>query len=94
MLFEDGGSWHSISEQAGQPESTVRRFVVSNNSRRPIEPPVWSNKRMSLTDREEVSRGIIAGDTLTAIAGQICRAVSTVSREVARNGGRDGVSGC
>ena len=90
VLFEDGGSWHSISEQAGQPESTVRRFVVSNNSRRPIEPPVWSNKRMSLTDREEISRGIIAGDTLTAIAGQICRAVSTVSREVARNGGRDG----
>ena len=38
-------------------------------------------------EREEISRGIAAGDSLRAIAKRIGRAASTVSREIARNGG-------
>jgi len=40
-------------------------------------------------EREEVSVGLGRGDMLTAIALKLGRATSTVSREVAKNGGRD-----
>jgi IS30 family transposase len=44
---------------------------------------------LSLVEREEVSRGIAVGDTIRAIARGLNRAVSTVSQEVSRHGGRD-----
>ena len=45
--------------------------------------------RLSLADREELSRGWQAGDSLRQIAARLGRAVSTISREVAWNGQRD-----
>ena len=44
---------------------------------------------MSLSEREEISRGLAAGLSLRVIADQLGRAPSTVSREVAAHGGRD-----
>jgi Helix-turn-helix domain len=44
--------------------------------------------RLSLDEREEISRGLAAGESLRAIASRLSRAPSTVSREVARNRGR------
>jgi transposase, IS30 family len=46
--------------------------------------------RLTLADREEISLGVRAGDSFTAIAAGLGKAVSTVSRDVARNGGRAG----
>ena len=46
--------------------------------------------RLSLAEREEISRGLAAGLTLTAIAQGMGRSTSTVSREVARNRGPRG----
>ena len=46
--------------------------------------------RLSVADREEVSRGLGAGHSLRRIAARLGRAVSTISREVAWNGPRDG----
>ena len=46
--------------------------------------------RLSVADREEVSRGLVAGDSLRRIAARLGRAVSTISREVGWNGPRDG----
>jgi transposase, IS30 family len=43
-----------------------------------------------LEDRETISRGLAQKKTLTAIAGELGRSVSTVSREVARNSGPNG----
>jgi IS30 family transposase len=43
---------------------------------------------LSLAEREEVRVGLQARETFTAIAARVGRAVSTVSREVAANGGR------
>ena len=45
--------------------------------------------RLSLSEREEISRGVNAGESFTAIAARIRRAASTVSREVNRCGGRE-----
>ena len=47
-----------------------------------------SRLALSLPEREEISRGIAAGDSIRSIAAVLGRASSTVSREVARHGGR------
>jgi hypothetical protein len=47
---------------------------------------------LSIGDREEILVGIRAGDSLTAIARRLGRAPSTVTREVAGNGGRESYS--
>ncbi|WP_328401830.1 helix-turn-helix domain-containing protein [Nocardia sp. NBC_00403] len=44
--------------------------------------------RLSLIEREEISRGLAAGESLRAIAARLGRAPSTITREVAGNGGR------
>jgi IS30 family transposase len=41
-----------------------------------------------MAEREEISRGVAAGEPCRQIAGRLGRAPSTVSRELARNGGR------
>jgi IS30 family transposase len=43
---------------------------------------------LTLTEREEISRGIASGSSIRDIARRLERAASTVSREVARHGGR------
>lgn len=45
--------------------------------------------RLSIADREEIRAGIVLRLSFTAIAGQLGRSVSTISREVAKNGGRE-----
>ena len=54
-------------------------------------PPVRtrSERSLSIEDREEVSRGLSAGDSFRAIAARIGRSASTVNREISRNGGRE-----
>ena len=54
-----------------------------------IRPPERKRSRLalSLREREEISRGIVCHLSLRAIANQLGRAPSTVSREVQRNGG-------
>jgi hypothetical protein len=44
--------------------------------------------RLTLADREEITLGVPAGESFTMIAARLGKATSTVSREVAANGGR------
>jgi transposase, IS30 family len=71
------------------------KHAVSNVLVREPRPPSASDwnpsvARLSMSEREEIRAGVERGETFTAIACSIGRAVSTVSREVAANGGRDG----
>lgn len=50
-------------------------------------PRKRSDRALSWEEREEISRGMAAGASMRAIASSIGRAASTVSREIARNGG-------
>ena len=65
--------------------------VLARDPRR-LGPADWnpSPARLSRDEREEIRAGLERGEKYTAIAHTIGRAVSTVSREVAGNGGRDG----
>jgi transposase, IS30 family len=49
-----------------------------------------SGRRLSFVEREEISRGLRAGESLRRIAARLGRVPSTISREVARNDGRRG----
>ena len=54
-------------------------------------PDEWAPRVgcLGIADREEILVGLRAGESLNAIGRQLGRSVSTVSREVASNGGRD-----
>ena len=47
---------------------------------------------LSILEREEILVGLRAGESLSEIAHQLGRSASTISREVAANGGREGYS--
>jgi transposase, IS30 family len=64
------------------------RHLLANPARRPENAKVRSPLRLSLGEREEISRGLVEGRSFVSIAAGIQRASSTVSREVGANGGR------
>jgi IS30 family transposase len=82
MREEVGVSRHAVFRQ-------IRRL-----ERRPPPEPKRSALRFSLVEREEVSRGLAGGESLRSIAARLGRAPSSVSREVARNGGRRRYRAC
>jgi len=86
--LEAGESVASVARRLGRARSSIRSHVVAARFRRPTPAGEWSPRRLSLTEREEISRGVAAGESLRAIARHLGRASSTVSREVASNGGR------
>ena len=67
-----------------------RGFWVVRSDLCPKFPPAWRGVLgvKSLALREEISRGLAANRSLRAIARDLSRSPSTVSREVRRNGGR------
>lgn len=76
----------------GQAIGTSRGSVFNVLERRGgiYQPPRKRSERcLTLGEREEISRGLAAGYSFHRIADRIERAVSTVSREVERNGGRE-----
>jgi transposase, IS30 family len=66
--------------------------LEAGGRRREPRPLGWEPGpgRLTVADREEISLGLHGGQSFTVIAGRLGRACSTVSREVAANGGRRG----
>ncbi len=56
--WEAGESQRSISRRLGRSPSTIRTQLVSSRWRRPVPVGEWCSLRLSLTDREEISRGV------------------------------------
>ena len=75
------------ARELGLCTSTVRAYLIRCGGIRP-DPRRRAPGRLSLAEREEISRGLAAGVSIRAIAAGLGRAPSTVSREVTRNGGR------
>lgn len=49
-----------------------------------------SRRALTLSEREEISRGLCAGQSMRTVAKRLGRMPSSVSREIARHGGRSG----
>jgi IS30 family transposase len=87
-MVSQGLSYREIARRVGcSAHGVVNVFM---RERAAVALP-WSPApgRLSLADREEIRVGLAAGWSFTRIAGGLGRAVSTVSREVNANGGRD-----
>jgi IS30 family transposase len=91
--YRTGASLRSISRSLGHSMGTLRTLLQTTGGRQPVLPR-RSAHHLSLGEREEISRGVMAGHSCRTIAGSIGRAPSTVSREIARNGGRRGYRAC
>ncbi|MFI0990226.1 helix-turn-helix domain-containing protein [Streptomyces exfoliatus] len=66
----------------------ARRFLYQSGGVR-LAPQTRSERHLSGSECEETSRGIAAGESARQLAKRLGRSPSTVSREIARNGGRD-----
>jgi IS30 family transposase len=88
-LRAKGLNFTEIGEQIDSSLQTAWNVIMKPPTRT-VKPFSWSPGpgRLRLDEREEISLGLRRGATLTAIAAQLGRSVSTVSREVAANGGR------
>jgi IS30 family transposase len=75
------------ARELGLNTSTARDYLHRCGGIRPV-PRHRATGRLSAAEREEISRGLAAGQSLRSIAAGLGRAASTVSREVAANGGR------
>src|SRR5215210_2160578 len=85
-LWRKGSSTTDIARLLGRQQPNVRAMINSNGG---FPPPMRrrSPEQLSPFEREEISRGLCQKLSIRAIALRIDRAPSTVSREVARNGG-------
>ena len=85
--WRSGQAVKVLSRQMRVNPSTVRDLLHRTGGIRPAPKRRWE-LRLSLAEREEISRGLAAGLSLRMIAAGLGRAPSTVSREVLGNGGR------
>jgi IS30 family transposase len=88
-MYKAGESVLGIGRALRRGGSAVRRVLECTGG---IAPATRrrSSRVLSLVEREEISRGIAAGQTMRFIAKTLNRAPSTVSQEIRRHGGRRG----
>src|SRR5262245_44273156 len=86
-MREAGVPVKRIARHLGRQNSSLRRFIADAGGRRPTARE-RSERRLSLEQREEISRGLAAGWSLRLIARELGRSASTICREVNANGGR------
>jgi len=84
-----GETHWETAEAVGCSTKSVQRLLAKTGGLRLRAAP-RSSLRLSLCEREEISRGLRAGESYRAIAQRLGRAPSTVSREVAAYGSRSG----
>ena len=84
----EGETFASAAAAVGCSTKSIQRFMARTGGMMP-RSRARSPLRLSLAEREELSRGLMAGDSLRQIAARLGRAASTISREVAWNGHRD-----
>ena len=84
--WQKGESLESIAQLFDRHHSSVQPILAETGGIRPA-PRRRSSRSLTLTEREEISRDLASYRSLRAIALQLGRAPSTISREVNRNGG-------
>ncbi len=86
--WQRGESLKAIGRAFGKPSSSIYFQLAPHGGIRPA-PRRRSRLALSLSEREEISRGIVAERSIRSMARFLGRSPSTVSRELSRNGGYD-----
>jgi len=91
--WKRGESYSAIGRALGKPIETVHRIVQVRGG---FAPVARKRCRSALrpSEREEISRGVYGGASIRQIARTMGRSPSSVSREIARNGGRGRYRAC
>ena len=84
--WQKGESLQRIAQLFDRNHSSIQPILAATGGIRPARRR-RSQWALSLAEREEISRGVVAGHSRRSIAVQLGRAPSTVSREIKRNGG-------
>jgi transposase, IS30 family len=85
--IRDGETFEGAAAAVGCSSKSVQRLLARSGGVKSRTRP-RARLRLSVAEREEISRGLIAGDSFCVIAARLGRSTSTVSRDVAANGGR------
>jgi len=86
--WQRGESLHQIARLFDRHHSAVRGILAASGG---IRPPLRkrSPRALTLAEREDISRALVARHSIRSIATSLQRAPSTVSREIGRNGGSE-----
>ena len=86
--WKQGWTLNEIGRLFDRMHTSVQRILAETGG---IRPPVRCRAASALTlaEREEISRAVVAGESIRAMAARLGRAPSTISREIRRNGGRE-----
>ena len=85
--WQQGDSQAAIARLFDRGHSSIQGVLAQTGGIRPA-PKRRSSLALTLVEREEISRGIVAGESIRSMASALGRAPSTVSREIQRNGDR------
>ncbi len=86
--WRKGDSLQHIAQLFDRNHSSVERILAETGGIRPARR-CRSRLALTLPEREEISRAVVAGQSIRSIASQLGRAPSTISREIDRNGGQE-----
>lgn len=84
--WKEGALYPDIAKELGRSVPAVTYLIVTHGGIAPASR-VRSERTLSALEREEISRGLVRGESLRSIAGRLRRAPSTISREIRRNDG-------
>jgi IS30 family transposase len=86
--WKEGQSLSEIGRALGKHAGSIHGVVKASGG---IVPPerTRSARVLRSEEREEISRGIAQDEPVRRIAARLCRAPSTISREISRHGGRN-----
>jgi IS30 family transposase len=84
--YQQGDALKAIGRSFDRSSSTIHGLLSRTGGIRPADRK-RSSKSLTLGEREEISRGLVMGLSIRAIASQLDRPPSTISREISRNGG-------
>ena len=87
--WRKGETLHQIARLFDRYHSSIQGILAESGGIRPAERH-RSRSALTLTEREEISRGVVAGSSIRSIAASLGRAPSTISREIQRNGAPGG----
>ena len=86
--WQKGDTLHQIAKLFDRHHTSIRGILAETGGIRPA-PRRRPRLALTLAEREEISRAVVAGHSLRSIAASLGRAPSTISRELNRNGGEE-----